>query len=310
MGEEIYDVVIIGGGPGGLSAALYAARSRLKTLVVEKLSLGGQISTTDVVENYPGFPEPIGGPELAQRLQSQAERFGAKIEFDEVKRLEDRGKFKAVIAEYSGEILAKAVIIASGADPRKLGVPGEDELRGRGVSYCATCDGAFFKDKEVVVVGGGDAAVEEGIYLTRFAQKVNIVHRRDRLRATKMLQDRAFKNEKMNFIWNTVVTSINGRDVVEGVTLKNVKTNEVREFPCDGVFVYIGHNPNVGFLNGLLKMDDKGLIEVNLNMETSVPGIYAIGDVRTESRRQMVTACGDGATAALMAEKHIESLGN
>lgn len=306
----VYDVIIIGGGPAGLTAGLYAARSRLKTIIIEKDVDGGQIATTSDVENYPGVPADATGPSLVARMVEQALGFGAEKVSDEVIEVDFRDKIKIVKGkdkEYQG----RTVIIATGSVPRAIGCPGEDKLVGRGISYCATCDGPFFEDLEVYVVGGGDAAVEEAMYLTKFAKKVTIIHRRDELRAAASIQEKAFANPKMNFIWDSVVTEIKGEEMLESFIIKNVKTGEVKEiFPDedDGVFaifVYIGHLPSTGIFEGVVEMD-KGYILTNENMETNIPGVYAAGDNRVKSLRQVVTAAADGAIAAMQAEKYIE----
>ncbi|AEH46469.1 thioredoxin-disulfide reductase [Parageobacillus thermoglucosidasius] len=305
--EKIYDVIIAGAGPAGMTAAVYTSRANLSTLMIERGVPGGQMVNTEEVENYPGY-EQILGPELATKMFEHAKKFGAEYAYGEVKEIIDGEAYKTVVVgdkQYKG----RAVIIATGAEYKKLGVPGEAEYGGRGVSYCAVCDGAFFKGKDLVVVGGGDSAVEEGVYLTRFANKVTIVHRRDQLRAQKILQDRAFANEKIDFIWNHTVKQINGKDgKVNSVTLVHTQTGEEREFPCDGVFIYIGMLPlskpfvNLGITN------ENGYIVTNERMETKVPGIFAAGDVREKSLRQIVTATGDGSIAAQSAQHYVEEL--
>jgi len=304
MAEE-YDLIIIGAGPAGLTAGLYAARSRLKTLAVERRIPGGQITDTERVENYPGFPQGVSGVELGTLMHQQAERAGMETAYSEVTSLTLEGNYKRVTTS-DGDYLAKAVIITSGADPAKLGVPGEAELTGRGVSYCAVCDGPFFTDKPIAVVGGGDSAVEEGDYLTRFASKVTIIHRRDQLRATQVLQERAFANPKIEFLWDTVVDAVLGSEAVTAVETRNVKTGEKGRLEVPAVFIYVGLHPNIEFLGGLLKLDPGGHIPVNLWMETEIPGIYAAGDVRQHSARQVVSAAGDGATAAIAAERYLK----
>lgn len=307
MSEHFYDVIIIGAGPAGMTAAVYASRANLNTLMLERGVPGGQMSDTEAVENYPGF-DSILGPDLANKMFEHSQKFGAKYAFGDVKEVKDHGDYKEVITG-DKTYKAKAVIIATGAEHRKLGVPGEEEYAGRGVSYCAVCDGAFFRDGEIAVIGGGDSAVEEGMYLTRFAKKVTIIHRRDQLRAQKILQERAFQNEKIEFIWDTVVEKINGKDgKVSSLTLKNVKTGETKEFETDGVFIYIGTDPLSEPFKSLGIVNEDGYIPTNENMETKVPGIFAAGDVREKELRQIVTATGDGSIAAEAAIKYIESL--
>ncbi len=300
--DQTYDVVIVGGGPAGLTAGIYAGRSGLKTVIVEKGLPGGQIAQTDEVENYPGFPEGISGPELANRMAEQAKKFGAEIVMDEVTGLEvqDDG---FLVKGFEKNYKAKSVIIATGANPKKLGVPGEEKFYGRGVSTCATCDGFFYRDREVVVVGGGDAAVEEGIYLTKFAKKVTIIHRRDELRANKVAQQRAFANPKIEFLWSHVVTEVLGEDQVTGVRVKNLKTGEEYVYPTDGVFVFIGSVPNTEFLKGVVELRPDGYIAVRDEIYTSVPGIFAAGDVADPIYKQLATSVGAGTRAAMTAEK-------
>jgi len=306
---ELYDVIIIGEGPAGLSAGLYAARSRLKTLIIEKEKAGGQIVITDEVANYPGSIENATGPSLIKRMVQQAQDFGAEMKFDTVTEVELDGKIKVIKGE-KDEYQAKTVIIATGAKPRKIGCPGEEELTGRGVSYCATCDAAFFEDLEVFVVGGGDAAVEEALYLTKFARKVTIIHRRDQLRAAKSIQEKAFQNEKIHFMWNSVVKEIKGDGIVESMVVENVKTGEVTEIFADeddgtfGIFVFIGLSPTTELFEGKLEMEN-GYIITDEDMKTNIPGVFAAGDCRKKSLRQVVTAAADGAIAAVQAEKYI-----
>lgn len=300
---EKYDLIIIGGGPTGAAAGLYGARTRLRTLLLERGMVGGQLAVTEDVENYPGF-ESVLGPELGQKFLDHAEKFGMEVQYAEVEGVDLENTLKTVQTS-EGEFQAKALIIATGSIHNKLEVTGEDEFSGRGVSYCAVCDGAFFRDKELVVVGGGDAAVEEGTYLTRFASKVTIIHRRDELRAQKILQERAFANDKMEFLWNNTVEEIKGNGLVGSIVLKDVKTDKVSEKSVDGVFIYVGLTPNTQFLENVLPSDDQGHLHVNLNMETRFPGVYAAGDVRQSSARQVASAVGDGATAAIFAEKYI-----
>lgn len=300
-----YDVIIIGGGPAGLAAGLYAGRAKLKTLLLEQMLAGGQAATTDLIENYPGAPEGITGPELTERMEEQAKKFGVELLMAEVTDVDFSGPEKVVITG-EGRYTAKAVIIATGATHKKLGCPGEEEFTGRGVSYCATCDGAFYEDLPVAVVGGGDSAVSEAIFLTKFASRVYVIHRRDALRATKVVQDKAFAEPKIEFVWNSVVEEIKGGETVEAVRVKNVKTGVVQDLPVSGIFVYVGLVPNTAFLAGKVKLDERGYIPVTANMETDVPGVFAAGDVTVKLLRQVVTAVGDGATAAVAAEKYIE----
>jgi thioredoxin reductase (NADPH) len=304
---SLYDLIIIGGGPAGLTAGLYATRARLKTLLVEKMFLGGQAASTYLIENYPGFPEGILGPDLTQAMEKQAKRFGLEVINGEVKSINPRQKFWEVGMDEQN-FLTKTIIVASGVEPVKLGIPGEEELRGRGVSYCATCDGPFFKDQEVGVIGGGDSAVDEAIYLTRFARKVYLIHRRDSLRAAKILQERARQNEKITIFWDTVATKILGQEGVEGLELKNVKTQETKLLPVKGVFFYVGLRPMTNFLKDLIRLDERGYILTDENMATSAPGIFAAGDVRQKLLRQVTTAVGDGATAAFAVERYLENL--
>jgi len=299
-----YDIVIIGAGPAGLTAGLYAARARRKTLVLERNVTGGQIALTSVVENYPGFPEGVNGFDLAQAMQQQAEKYGMEMGYADVTAIEPKGGWH-LIRTGEEEYLAKAVIITGGADYNRLGVPGEERLTGRGVSYCATCDAAFFKDQEVAVVGGGDAAMDEGLFVTRYASKVHVIHRRDQLRASKILQERAFANPKMEFLWNTVVTEVLGEEAVTGLRLRNVVSGEESTLPVAAVFIFVGLHPNSDYLKGLLPMDEGGHIHVSDWMETEAPGIFAAGDIRVNSSRQVVSAAGDGATAAIKADHYI-----
>jgi thioredoxin reductase (NADPH) len=302
-----HDLLIIGGGPAGLTAALYGARGGLDTVVLEMGVPGGQAGQTDRIENYPGFPEGISGIELAMKFAEQAGRFGARVEMTTVQGVAFNGDSKRVFTD-SGEFTARAVIIASGAHPRPLGVPGEEQWRGRGVSYCATCDGAFFRNKKVAVVGGGDAAVEEALFLTRFASQVAIIHRRDALRATKVIQERARDNPKVSFHWNTVVTAIKGRDKVGSLELKDIRSGATREEDFDGVFIFIGLEPNTAFLGGALALNDGRYIVTRENLATSVPGVFAAGDVCAKDFRQVSTAVGDGAVAAMAAERYLAGL--
>ncbi|MDR7855715.1 thioredoxin-disulfide reductase [Tissierella sp.] len=306
----VYDVIIIGAGPAGLAAGLYASRARLNTLIIEKEGDGGQIKTTDEVANYPGSIENASGPSLIARMVEQVNEFGAKRTIDEIKSVELEGQIK-VLKGTKEEYQAKTVIIATGATPKLIGCPGEKDLTGRGVSYCATCDAAFFEDLEVFVVGGGDSAVEEAMYLTKFARKVTIVHRRDELRAAKSIQEKAFSNEKMNFMWDSVITEVKGDGILESMIVKNVKTNEETEIFADeddgtfGVFVFVGYNPATKLFDGLINMEN-GYIITDDNMKTNIPGVFAAGDNRVKSLRQVVTATADGAIAAVQAEKYID----
>lgn len=306
-----FDVVIIGGGPAGLTAAIYTGRGGLSTLVLEKGLPGGQIAQTEEVENYPGFPEPISGMELAQRMVQQAEKFGARIEMEEVEAVEHSEHacdYPFTVRGYGGTYRARSVILATGANPRRLNIPGEEHFWGKGVSTCATCDGFFYRGKKVVVVGGGDAAVEEGLFLTKFADEVTLIHRRDTLRANKVAQARAFANPKMRFVWNTVVEEILGEEHVTGVRLKNVETGEVREMATDGVFIFIGHVPNTDFVKDTVRLRDDGYVEVTDEIYTSVPMLFAAGDVSDHVYRQLATSVGAGTRAAMSAERALAAL--
>lgn len=307
--SEHVKVLIIGSGPAGLGAALYASRAQLEPVVLTGQELGGQVSITHMVENYPGFPEGVEGPELTQLFQKQAERFGAKVVFDTATQV-DFSKRPYKVSTYSGEYLADTVIITTGASPRKLNIPGEMEFTGKGVSYCGTCDGFFFKGKDIVVVGGGDSAMEEGIFLTRFANKVTVVHRRDELRASAILEERAMKNEKIDFIWDTQVESIssNGDGTVDLIKLKNVKDKSEKEFATDGVFIFIGHIPNTSIFKDQLETDEAGYLIVNRHMETNIPGVYAGGEVADPHFRQVITSAGMGAAAAIQATRFLEEM--
>ncbi|MEW6387277.1 MAG: thioredoxin-disulfide reductase [Thermodesulfobacteriota bacterium] len=302
-----YDLLIIGGGPAGLTAGIYAGRARLRTLLLEKLVHGGQMMTTDLVENYPGFPEGISGFELSDRMRQQAERFGLEIVNTEVLGLKPgTPEHKVILGDRS--LTAGAVIIATGASYKRLGVPGEAEFVGKGVSFCATCDGALYRDQEIALVGGGDTALSEAIFLERFAKKVHLIHRRREFRGAKYLQERILQLEKVAVHWDTVVTAIKGHQAVEVLELKNVKTQETSILPVAGVFIAIGINPNTAWLNGLLPLDDWGFLTTDSEMATPVPGIFAAGDVRSKSLWQIATAVGDGAIAAFTAEKYLENL--
>jgi len=299
-----YDVLIIGGGPAGLSAAIYAARGGLKTGLFEKGIIGGQINVTDEVENYPGFPEPLSGFDLTDKMRQQAERFQTRFIDEEVTAIGLEGLCK-IIETRENSYRAKALIVCTGAHPRLLNVPGEERFTGRGVSYCATCDGALYRDKVVAVVGGGDSAIEEGLFLTRFAKKVIVIHRRDELRAQKIIQERAFNNPKMEFIWNTVIQEIHGEGKVEKLELVNRETKEITMLPVDGIFIYVGILPNNELLESRIALDNSGFVLTDEYMQTNVPGIYAAGDIRHTVLRQVVTATSDGAVAAWSAEKWI-----
>ena len=303
------NVIIIGSGPAGYTAGIYAGRAQLNPLLITGNEIGGQVAITYEVENYPGFPEGLSGPDLVDHFQRQAERFGARIEYDYVNEV-DFSRHPFSIKTQSGqEYKARSVIVSTGATPRKLQIPGETELTGRGVSYCATCDGFFFRGKEVVVVGGGDSALEEAIFLTRFATKVTIIHRRDELRASKILQKRAFENEKIEWIWDSVVTSVNAGEsgAVESVLIENVNTGETTTFPTQGVFIFIGHDPNGSMFESQLEMED-GYIVTDRRMHTSVPGVFAAGEIQDNHFRQVATSVGQGTMAAMEAEKFLVRL--
>ncbi len=299
-------VIIIGSGPAGLTAAIYTGRAQLNPLVIAGSQIGGQISLTAEVENYPGFwsAEKVPtGPELVDVMQEQAKHFGARLEYDEVVSVDFSQGSPFTVKTYGKEYLADAVIVTAGASPRRLGIPGEEEFIGRGVSYCGTCDGFFFRDKDVIVVGGGDSAIEEGLFLTKFADTVTVVHRRDELRAGPALQKRAFANEKIKYIWDTTVDEIVGNGTVQAVKAHNLKTGEEKELPIDGVFIFIGHYPNSKFLEGELEMDEHGYVITDELMRTSVPGIYAAGEIQDSVYRQIGTSVGQGVAAAMQTEK-------
>ena len=299
----MYEVAIIGGGPAGLTAALYAARSGRKTVIIERAIPGGQAALTSLIENFPGFPEGVSGPELMTKFYEQASQFGAEMMTEDVVSADLRDEVK-IIKTTSGVIEAMSVIIASGAQAKELGVEGEEKFQGRGVSYCATCDGAFFKDKKVAVVGGGDSAIEEAVFLTKFASEVHVIHRREELRATKILQERALGNSKIKFIYSTVVEEIKGDKGVEKMLLKNVKSGERKEETMDGVFVFIGTVPNTNWLEGI-DLNENGYIQTDDFLKTNLPGVFAAGDVREKFLRQVSTAVGDGATAAMSVERYL-----
>jgi thioredoxin reductase (NADPH) len=296
------DVIILGSGPAGLAAAVYAARAERKPLVLAGPDPGGQVSLTDTIENYPGFPQGVLGADLYELFQKQAERFGAAVDFSSATAVDLSARPFRISAD-SGEYRAKTLIVATGASPRKLGIPGEKEFTGKGVSYCATCDGAFFRGRNVFVVGGGDSALEEGIFLTRFASQVTIVHRRNELRAGKILRARAEQNPKIRFLLETVVGEIRGPDRVQGVLTRNVSSAKTEALPADGVFIFIGHDPNTALFRGKLEMDEKGYIRVDERMRTGVPGVFAAGEAADPAFRQVATSAGMGVAAAISAER-------
>lgn len=304
---SVYDVIIIGGGPAGLTAGLYACRARLKTLLLESYIVPSQTVVTAEIENYPGFPEGISGFELIDKFKKQAKNFGLEFSVGNVKNIQkDNNKWQVIVEDKTHQCLS--LIIATGARAKELGVVGEDKFRGKGVSYCATCDGALFKDKEIVVVGGGNTAVEEALFLTRFGKKVTLIHRRDKLRATKILQERALSHKKIDFVWSSQVIEILGDESVEAVKVKNINTCQESKISCSGVFIFVGLIPNTHFLKGIIELDEEGYIITDDNMKTSQEGIFACGDCRKKLLRQVVTACGDGATAAFSAQRYVEVL--
>ena len=307
MASDTYDVLIIGGGPAGLTAGLYASRARLTTLLLEKSALGGQVIKTERIENYPGFVSSISGFDLIHNLEEQAKSFGLSITSAAAESITPLENRVLKVASSEGEFRSRSLIIATGSEPRLLGAPGEERLTGRGVSYCATCDGAFFREKEVAVVGGGDAAIEEALFLSRLVKSVHIIHRRDQLRAVQILQERARAESRIAFVWNTVVEEILGDVRVSGLRLKNLKDGSSSTLTVDGVFIYVGLQPNTGWLAGLIPLTDDGLIVTNDLMETTLPGVFAAGDVRKKLLRQITTAVGDGATAAFAAEKYVQT---
>ena len=307
--NKIEEMIILGTGPAGLAAALYAARAGLNPLLLTGTEIGGQAATTDRIENYPGFPEGVGGSELADLFQKNAERFGTRMEYDSATDV-DLSRRPFIVKTYGKEYLAKTLVVATGASPNKLNIPGEQEFRGKGVSYCATCDGWFFKEKDVVVVGGGDSALEESIFLTRYAKSVTVIHRRDELRAGAILQERAKKNPKIKFIWDSVVEEIKGDKGVDRVTIKNVKRGEVSDLSTDGIFIFIGHSPNTEMFANQLELDDKRYIIADKRMRTSIPGVFAAGEVCDPFFRQVITSAGMGAAAAISATRLLESEGD
>jgi thioredoxin reductase (NADPH) len=303
----MYNVVIIGSGPAGLTAAIYAARANLNPLLISGMERGGQVTLTDDLENFPGFPDGLGGFEMYQLFEKQAQKFGTEFVYDTVTKVDLTEEVKKVYtADKTYE--AKSVIIATGSTPKRLGVPGEEELIGKGVSYCATCDGFFFTGKHVAVIGGGNSALDEGLFLTRFAEKVTIIHRRDRLRADAILQQRAFDNDKVDFIWDTVVEKIVGTDSVEKLRLKNVKTGEESDYPIDGVFVFIGHLPNVDLFHEQVELDNHNYIVTDRRTHTNLEGVFACGDVQDSIYRQAITAAGSGCQSAMETEKYVAEL--
>jgi thioredoxin reductase (NADPH) len=307
--DKVYDLIIIGSGPAGFAAALYAGRAHLDTLLITGNEIGGQVATTWDVDNYPAFPDGITGPELVERMQKHAEKFGARVEMDYITTV-DLSQRPFTLTGYSGQYLARALVVATGASPRKLSVPGEQELTGRGVSYCGTCDGWFFQDKEVVVVGGGDSALEEALFLTKYASKVTIIHRRDELRAGASLQKRAQENPKVHYIWDSVVEEIVGEKAVSAVKLRNVKTDEISELPIDGVFVFIGHIPNTQLFEGQLDVDDHGYLVTDKRMRTNVEGVWVGGEAGDPTFRQVITSAGMGAAAAIEAQRWLDAEGS
>jgi thioredoxin reductase (NADPH) len=307
-GRLMHDVIIIGGGPSGFTAALYCARANLDTLLIEKMFSGGQMATTSMMENYPGFEEPIGGSDLAMRMEKQALKFGARVVKEEVGELSLEGNIKTVKTN-NNAYQTRAIILCMGASPRELGLPREKELRGAGVSYCATCDGSFYKGRTVAVVGGGDTAAEDAIYLSRICDKIHIVHRRDELRAVKALQNELFNNKKVEFVWDSVVEEIEGKFDVEGIKVRNVKTNELKSIKVDGVFVAVGTSPNTALVKGKVDLSGAGYIVTDEKMQTNIRGVFAAGDIREKVLRQVVTAASDGAVAAYMAERYIGETG-
>jgi len=302
---EVYEVIIIGGGPGGLTAGLYTSRARLSTLLIESALFGGQMTTTELIENYPGFPQGVTGDELSRLMEDQAKKFGMKTVTQEVVKVSLKGDVK-VVQTYETTYRCEALIVSTGAEYRKLGIPGEKEFAGKGVSYCATCDGAFFRDSQIVVVGGGDSALTEALFLTKFARELTIIHRRDALRGTKIYQERALASPKIKFLWNSIVQEIKGDSTVRSINVKNVKTGEIKEVETEGVFLFVGLVPRTQFLKGVVQMDEAGYILTNEDCETSTKGIFAVGDCRKKLLRQIATAVGDGATAAFASEKFLE----
>lgn len=302
-----YDIIIVGGGPAGLTAGLYAGRGRFKTLLLEKLITGGQVMTTEWVDNYPGFPEGIAGYELSERMRQQAERFGTEIRSAEVAALQPGQPYHKITLAEGTELTGRVIIIASGAQPRRLGVPGEQEFTGKGVSYCATCDGALYRDETIAVVGGGDTALQDSIFLTRFAKKIHLIHRRDAFRGAKIYQEKVLTHDQIEVHWNTVVAEIQGQQAVTAVRTRNVQTGAEATLPVSGIFIFVGIEPITGWLGrNTVALDDAGFVITDEKMATSIPGIFAAGDVRAKFLRQITTAVGDGALAAFAAEKYLE----
>lgn len=302
--KKIYDLLILGAGPAGLTAAIYGCRANLSVLVLEEMVSGGEIATSERLDNFPGFPDGISGAEFGQLLEKQASRFGAEIVSASIEKADILGEIKKVSTS-RGEFYGRTMVIATGTSPRLLGVPGEDLLRGRGISFCATCDGPFFRDREIAVIGGGDSAVKEALYLTRFARRIFLIHRRDKLRAIPFLQDQILNHPRVQILWDTVVKRFNGEQQLESITVEHLKDSTTKELPVDGAFLYIGRIPNTGFLKDV-EMDGQGYIITSEEMETSVPGVFAAGDVRRKFLRQVVTAAADGAVAAMMAVRFLE----
>jgi thioredoxin reductase (NADPH) len=307
--QKLYDLIIIGGGPAGLTAGIYATRAKLKTVLLERLNVGGLVASTDWVENYPGFPEGIAGAELTKKMEGQAVKFGLEIApYKEVNSADLKGKIKTIKVD-DEEYKAKAVIVASGTEPKKLNIPGEEKFKGRGVSYCATCDGAFFKEKDIVMIGGGSSGIQEGLFLTRFVKSITVVEFMPHLNAEKILQDRAHKEPKFKFLLNHMATSINGENQIDSVTIKNRETNEEKSIPCAGVFIYVGWDPKTEFLKGQVDLNKWGYVVAGEDTKTSAPGVFVAGDVRDKNLRQITTAVSDGTVAAFMAERCVEELG-
>lgn len=304
MEPKLYDTIIIGGGPGGYTAALYTARAGLSTLVMEKLSPGGQMATTDQVDNYPGFPEGINGFELAMKMQESAQRFGAETHYGEAVKLELASSPKHIVTD-SGEFLAKTVILSTGASPRELGVAGEQELRGKGVSYCATCDGMFYKDKTVAIVGGGNTAAADALYLSKICKKVYLIHRRDTLRASRVYLEPLKSRENIEFVWDSEVTALHHEEKLTGITVRNKKTGDEQSLSCDGLFVAIGNVPNSALFAGQVNLTENGYVDADETTRTNLPGVFAIGDVRSKPLRQIITAAADGAVASQFAEEYV-----